>query len=80
MHCNAAAVGSKRVIVGGGATIEIVSVAVGSLSRMRGRNSVAYLQTNWRFDRSRRSYWNPKLANFRFDASPRMMWLESFEY
>jgi hypothetical protein len=68
------------VIVEGGATIAIVRVAVGSLSKIRGRNSAAYLQTNGRFDRSRRSYRKPKLANFRFDALPRMMWLESFEY
>ena len=60
--------------------IEIVRVAVGSLSRMSGRNSAAYLQTNARFDRSRRSYWKPTLANFRSDDLPRTMWLESFEY
>jgi hypothetical protein len=78
MHCNATAGGSKRVIAGG--FIEIVRVAVGSLSRMRGRNSAAYLQTKAWFDRRRRSYWIPRLENFRFGELPRIMWLESLEY
>src|SRR5580704_207276 len=80
IHWSAAVGGSKRTIGGGGTAIEIVRVAVGSLSRIRGRNSAAYLQTNARFDRSRRSYWRPALANFRFREVPRTMWLESLAY
>jgi len=60
--------------------IEMVSVVVGSLSRTRGRNSAAYLQTKARVDRRRRSYWILRLENFRFSELPRTMWLESLEY
>jgi len=80
MHCNAAAVGSITVIGGGGALIETVRVAVGSLSRTRGRNSAAYLQTKARFASRRRSYRIPRPENFRSEDLPRMMWLESLEY